>query len=73
MQTGSGAHPVSYSISKEAVCSGVNRQGREADHSSPPNAEVKDLRAILSIHLHGIALKLLGTGTTLAFAFTLCV
>jgi hypothetical protein len=32
IQTGSGAHPASYSMGTEALFSGVKRPGREADH-----------------------------------------
>jgi len=35
VQTGSGAHPASYPMG-----AGVNRSGREADHSPPANIEV---------------------------------
>jgi hypothetical protein len=39
VQNGSGAHPVSY---PGALSLGVKRSGREADHSPPSNAEVKE-------------------------------
>jgi hypothetical protein len=42
VQTGSGAHPVSYLMCKEDSFSGGNVAGREADHSTPTNAEVKN-------------------------------
>jgi hypothetical protein len=35
VQTGSGAHPASYQM-------GIKRPGREADHSPPSSAEVKN-------------------------------
>jgi hypothetical protein len=38
-QTGSGAHPTSYPM---AFSLGVKRQEREADHSPPSSAEVKN-------------------------------
>jgi hypothetical protein len=40
-QTSSGAHPASYPMGPGALSTGVKRQGREADHSPPTNAEVK--------------------------------
>jgi hypothetical protein len=41
VQTGSGAHAASYPMGIGSF-SGVKRQGREADHSPPPSAEVKN-------------------------------
>jgi hypothetical protein len=38
VQTGSGVHPTSYKMGP-----GVKRQGREADHSPPTSAEVKNM------------------------------
>jgi hypothetical protein len=41
VQNGSGAHPASYPIgTTDSV--GVKRPGREADHSHPSSAEVKE-------------------------------
>jgi hypothetical protein len=45
-QAGSGAHPASYTMGTEAVPPGVKRQGREADHSPPSSAQVKNGGAI---------------------------
>jgi hypothetical protein len=42
VQNGSGAHPASYSMSTRASSLGVKRLGREADHSPPSSAEVKE-------------------------------
>jgi hypothetical protein len=39
LQTGSGAHPASYPMGTRA---GVKMPGREADHSPPYSAEVKN-------------------------------
>jgi hypothetical protein len=39
VQTGSGAHPASYSMGTER---GKVRPGRDADHSPPSSAEVKN-------------------------------
>jgi hypothetical protein len=38
VQTGSGAHPVSYPMGTGALSLGVKRPGREADHSPPSSA-----------------------------------
>jgi hypothetical protein len=47
VQTGSEAYPASDPRgTAEAVSPGVKRQGREADHSPPSNAEVKNGGAI---------------------------
>jgi hypothetical protein len=42
VQNGSGAHAPSYPMGKGALSLGVKRPGREADHSPPSNAEVKE-------------------------------
>jgi hypothetical protein len=41
VQTGSGAHPASYTMGTEDSSPGANRPGREADHSRTTSAEVK--------------------------------
>jgi hypothetical protein len=41
IQTGPGAHPVSYPMDNGGPFSGVKRPRREADHSPPTSAEVK--------------------------------
>jgi hypothetical protein len=46
VQTGSGADPASYPMGTGALSPGVRRPGREADHSSLSNAEVKNNGAI---------------------------
>jgi hypothetical protein len=43
VQTGSGAHPAFYPMGTGALCQGVKRPGREADHSPPTSAEVKKM------------------------------
>jgi hypothetical protein len=45
VQTGSGAHPASSPMGAggRALTPAVERSGLEADHSSPSNAEVKNL------------------------------
>jgi hypothetical protein len=60
VQTGSGAHPASYSVGTGGSFLGINRPGREADHSSPPSAEVKNSWCYTStppIRLHGVVLS----------------
>jgi hypothetical protein len=39
---GSGAHPASYPVGTGALSPGIKRPGREADHSPPTSAEVKN-------------------------------
>jgi hypothetical protein len=41
VQTGSGAHPAFYPMGTTGSFPWVKRQGREAEHSPPANAEVK--------------------------------
>jgi hypothetical protein len=43
VQTGSGVHPTSYKMGTGGSFPGVNRQGREVDHSPPTSAEVKKM------------------------------
>jgi hypothetical protein len=43
VQTGSGVHPTSYPMDTGGSYPEVKRQGREADHSPPTSAEVKEL------------------------------
>jgi hypothetical protein len=42
VQNGSGAHPASHPMVTRGSFPGVKRQGREADHSPPSSAEVKE-------------------------------
>jgi hypothetical protein len=42
VQTGSGPHPASYPTSTGDYFPGVKRPGREAEHSPPSSAEVKN-------------------------------
>jgi hypothetical protein len=42
VQNGSGTHPVSYPRGTRGCFPGVKRLGREADHSPPSSAEVKE-------------------------------
>jgi hypothetical protein len=41
-RTGSGSHPASYLVGTGALSRGVKRPAREANHSSPSGAEVKN-------------------------------
>jgi hypothetical protein len=42
VQTASGAHPASYPMGTRCSFPGVKWPGREADHSPPSSAEVKE-------------------------------
>jgi hypothetical protein len=42
VQIGSGSHPASYPMGTKGSFPGVKRPGREADHSPPSSAEVKE-------------------------------
>jgi hypothetical protein len=42
VQNGSGAHPASYPMDTRGSFPGVKRPGREADHSPPSSADVKN-------------------------------
>jgi hypothetical protein len=57
VQNGSGAHLVSYPLGTRGSFPGVTRQGREADHSPPSSAEVKEwVESYVHspIRLHGV-------------------
>jgi hypothetical protein len=67
VQTGSGAHPVSYPVGTGGLSLGVKRPGRESDHSPPSSAEVKECVKLYlhsPIRLHDMVPKL-STGTIL--------
>jgi hypothetical protein len=49
VQTGSGTHPASYPMVPGSLSLGVKRSVREADHSPPSSAEVKE-RVELYLH-----------------------
>jgi hypothetical protein len=42
VQTGSGVHPASYLMGTTGSFPGVKQPGREAEHSPPSSAEVKE-------------------------------
>jgi hypothetical protein len=42
IRTGSGAHPASCQMGTEGLYAGVKRPGREAHHSLPSSAKVKN-------------------------------
>jgi hypothetical protein len=67
METGSRTHPASYPVGTGADFPEIKRPGREADHSPPSSAEVKNGGAIppLPMRVHGRVLNHLSTGTTL--------
>lgn len=57
MQTGSGAHPASFFSSYWGALLGVKQLQCEADHSSPPSAEVRyewSYALPLAVSLHGV-------------------
>jgi hypothetical protein len=57
VQTGSGAHPAYYLTDTRGFFPGVKRSGREADHSSPSSANVKNAWSYIStppIRLQGV-------------------
>jgi hypothetical protein len=49
VQTGSGAHPATYTVGHGGCFPKGKWQGHEADHSPTSNAEVKNGGAILSL------------------------
>jgi hypothetical protein len=60
VQNGSGAHPASYPMGTRSSSLGVMRPGREADHSPPYSAEVKECVELYlhsPIRLHGVVLS----------------
>jgi hypothetical protein len=60
VQSGSGAHPASYPMGTRALSLGVQRPGREADHSPSSSAEVKECMELYlhsPIRLHGVVLS----------------
>jgi len=60
VQTGSGVHPASHLIGTRVSFPGVKRQVREANHSLPTSAEIKNAWSYTStppIHLLGIVLS----------------
>jgi hypothetical protein len=60
VQRGSGAHPASYPMGTGTLSLGVKRPRREADHSPPSSAEVKNEWSYTStppIRLHGVVLS----------------
>jgi hypothetical protein len=57
----SGSHSASYRMCTESSSRGIKRLGREAGHSSPSSAEVKEwveLYLHSPIRLHGVVLSL---------------
>jgi hypothetical protein len=61
VQNDSGAHPASYPMGTRGSFPGIKRPGREADHSHPSSAEVKEYVELYlhsPIRLHGVVLSL---------------
>jgi hypothetical protein len=73
VQTDSGPYPASCPMGTRGSFLGVKRPGREADHSPPSSAEVKECMELYlhsPIRLHGVVLSYKkSTGTTLPFTF----
>jgi hypothetical protein len=60
VQNGSGAHPASHPMGTRAISLGVKQPVREADHSPPTSAKVKEwveLYLHSPIRLHGVVLS----------------
>jgi hypothetical protein len=60
VQTGSGAHSASYPMGTRALSLGIQRPGREADHTPTSSAEVKNAWSYTStppISLHDVVLS----------------
>jgi hypothetical protein len=59
VQTGSGAHPTSYSMGTGGSFLGGKAAGREADHSPPSSAQVKMMDLYLNSPkcFHGVVLN----------------
>jgi hypothetical protein len=60
VQTGSVTHPASYQMGNGTLSLGVKRPGREANHSPPSSAEVKECVELYldsPIRLYGVVLS----------------
>jgi hypothetical protein len=60
VQNESGTHPASYPMGTRGSFPGVKQPGREANHSPPPSAKVKEYVELYlhsPIHLHGVMLS----------------
>jgi hypothetical protein len=68
-QTGSEVYPASYPLGYRGLSRGAKRPGREADHSSPSSAEVKNSGAIPSLPHMSSLFNYLSTGATCLFSF----
>jgi hypothetical protein len=73
VQTGFGVHPASYSLGTGGLFSlgegDVKWPGRQADHSPPSSAHVKNERSRTSTPPHS---SIVGTGTTLPKISSFC-
>jgi hypothetical protein len=71
VQTGSGNRPASYPMGTRGSYAGIKWPGREADHSSPSSAEVKNAWSYTSTpHTSSWCGALSSTGTTLLYLLT---
>jgi hypothetical protein len=74
VQTVSGAHPASYPMGIRCSFPEGKAAGREANHSLPSSAEVKNAQSYTStppVRLHGVVLNWARSGTCLSnFTFT---
>jgi hypothetical protein len=75
VQTECGAHPVSYPMGIRGCYPWVKRAGREADHSLPSSAKIKECVELYfqspnTPPWRGAQLKKKSTGTTLPVPFT---
>jgi hypothetical protein len=73
VQNGSRLHPASYPMGTRGSFPGVKQPRREADHSPPSSAEVKECVELYRhspIRLHGVVLSWKkSTGTTLPLPY----
>jgi hypothetical protein len=72
-QNGCGAHPASYPTGTRGSFSGVKRPGREAVHSLPSSADVKECVELYlhsPIGLHGVVIIKKAQGQLYIYLFT---
>jgi hypothetical protein len=72
VQNGSGTHPASYPMGTRDFSVGVKRPRREADHSPPSSAEVKNAQSYTSAPQYAFVVWCQvkrSTGTTLPYIY----
>jgi hypothetical protein len=69
VQNGSRAHPDSYPMGTRGTSLGVKRPGREADHSSPSSAKVKNEWSYTSTPQYAFMAWCLAQGQLYLFTF----